>query len=39
MRLCLNCASLPPGSRWVVLATVGGVVVIYFFSLWAGVIG
>jgi ZIP family zinc transporter len=26
-------------SRWVVLATVGGVVAIYFFSLWAGAIG
>jgi ZIP family zinc transporter len=26
-------------SRWVVLATVGGVVAIYVFSLWAGAIG
>jgi ZIP family zinc transporter len=26
-------------SRWVVLATIGGVVAIYFFSLWAGAIG
>jgi len=26
-------------SRWVVLATLGGVVAIYFFSLWAGAIG
>jgi ZIP family zinc transporter len=26
-------------SRWVVLATIGGVVAIYFFSLWAGALG
>jgi ZIP family zinc transporter len=26
-------------SRWVVLATLGGVVAIYFFSIWAGAVG
>jgi zinc transporter ZupT len=26
-------------SRWVVLATLAGVVAIYFFSIWAGAVG